>query len=192
MSYKELGINRQYNALLNSKTIDFGDVSKEFEKIIKETKGDILILADANLYLEELEAIKEFAKTLNAAVCSPLKIYIDESFGDDWLKSKNRAATAKGIQKLNIPQTYEDIEKLELVINFNHPAFKNFLTPKSISFQTHKEFEADLILPIAAFSGTEGTLINEDNITQFSQRAIHSKQKIPNIIEWIEMLKDKK
>ncbi len=192
MSYKELGINRQYNALLNSKTIDFGDVSKEFEKIIKETKGDILILADANLYLEELEAIKEFAKTLNAAVCSPLKIYIDESFGDDWLKSKNRAANAKGIQKLNIPQTYEDIEKLELVINFNHPAFKNFLTPKSISFQTHKEFEADLILPIAAFSETEGTLINEDNITQFSQRAIHSKQKIPNIIEWIEMLKDKK
>ena len=192
MSYKELQTNRQYEILLDSNPISRENAIKEFFKIIKETKGNILILADANLYLEELKAIQEFSKILNADLCSPLKIYIDESFGDEWLKSKNKAANSKGIEKLNIPQTYEDIEKLELVINFNHPAFKNFLTPKSISFQTHKDFQADLIFPIAAYSETEGSLINEDGIEQFSKRAIHSKHKIPNIIEWIEILKDKK
>ena len=184
LSYKELQENRQLQALFNGEAIGFSEAIAQFKKML-ESK-EIVIIADANLYTEELEAIVTLAKYLDATLVSPMQSYRDESFGDDWLQSPQRAANAKAIEKLHIND--EVPQAIDLLINFNHPNFSAITAKQKVSFQTHNNFEADLILPLAAFSESKGTLINREGIVQQCQKAIHRNDAIPSGREWIDMI----
>ncbi len=187
LSYKELQENRQLEMLID------GMVSKEDEAVACYHKlvadgGKIVILADANLYTEELEAIQKYAHILGAQLCAPLESYRDESFGDDWLKSSQRAANAKGVEKLGIAQILST-DPVALLINFNHPDGSKIKAQKSIHLQTHQmEGKADLVLPLAPFSESSGTLVNEDGIEQFCPKAIWRNEPLMSAIEWIDLL----
>ena len=163
LSYKELQENRQETPLLNGVKISEEEAIKTAKDTMFLYKSNIAVIIDANLNTEEIEAILEFAQSINAKVYSPSGVYIDEEFGDDMLKSSNRAANAKTIENLNI-NTGEP-EKIGLIINFNHP--EDFASDSKINFLTHTRSNSALTLPIAAFSESEGKLTNEDGITQF-------------------------
>ncbi len=194
MGYKILQENRQLEILLN------GEVSQEREALESyaewiETYGEtIVILADANLYTEELEVIQAYAQELGATLCAPMESYEDDLFADTWLKSSQRAANAKGIETLGILTTFPE-GNISLLINFNHPEGSKVEAQKTIALSTHLEDanHSDLVLPLAAFTESMGTLINEDGISQYCPQVIKRQDPLPTAIEWISILQgDKK
>ncbi len=185
LSYKDLATNRQETPLLNGEDISESDALKHAKDLIEKFKGDICIVIDSNLYTEEMEAILEFAKELDSEVCSPQDIYEDEDFKDDMLKSSNRAANYKSIERLKINDAKPKAHAL--VINFNHP--QDFNAQSQINFLTHKRNNAGLTFAIAAFSESSGTLTNEDGITQKCEKAMHKNVPIPDVIEYLQRLK---
>lgn len=182
LSYKELQENRQETPLLNGVAISEEAAIQSAIESIFLYKTDIGIIIDANLYTEEIEAILEFAQSINAKVYSPSGVYSDAAFGDDMLKSSNRGANAKTIENLNIDTN--EPEKFGLIINFNHP--QDFTSDAKINFLTHTRDNSALTLPIAAFTETAGNVTNEDGITQFCSKAIDKNTPIPTIIEYLK------
>jgi len=188
LSYKELQENRQSDLLLDGKPCTEADARKRYQEILTGNQGRIVLLADPNLYLEELEAIQAYAKMLGAELYSPLASYLDEDFADDWLKSSQRAANAKGVEKLGIATELPD-GKISLLIDFNHMDATAIEADNIISFRTHKgASDVALILPLAAFSESSGTLINEEGIEQHCDQAIFHNQPVPSVTEWMAMI----
>lgn len=179
LSYKELQENRQETPHLNGEDISEDEAVKNAKRLIELHKDSISMIIDANLYTQEIEAILEFAKELNAEVYAPLGVYIDENFGDDMLKSNNRAANSKSIQRLQI--NTDEPKESGLIINFNHPS--DFDSESKINFLTHKRPNSALAFPIAAFSESNGTLTNEDGIKQECEQAIFKNTPIASLIE---------
>ncbi len=188
LSYKELQENRQLQALYNGTAIDVSEAVKQFQEMINIEPEQIVILADANLYTEELKAVKGLAEHLNATLVSPMESYRDEAFGDDWLKSPQRAANAKGVELLGIQTVLPPETAIDLLINFNHPDFSSVSAKRRVSFQTHSGVDAELIFPLAVFSESSGSLINEEGIEQQCQKAIYRNEPLPCVLEWIDMI----
>ncbi|MEA3456226.1 MAG: 2Fe-2S iron-sulfur cluster-binding protein [Campylobacterota bacterium] len=188
LSYKELQENRQVEMLVNGEVCTEEEALETCRDLVEAESGKIVVLADANLYTEELEMIQAYAQKVDATLYSPLKSYVDEAFGDNWLKSSQRAANAKGVEKLGI-ETELPNGKVSLLINFNHPDAADVVAEKTISFQTHlREEKSDLILPLAPFSESSGSLVNEEGIEQYCPKAITRNDPIPTAIEWIARL----
>jgi len=185
LSYKELQVNRQENILYKNEELTEDEAIKEFKNKIDKYANNTTIIVDANLYTEEIEAILEFAIEIDAQLISPLKIYEDEDFKDDMLKSSQRAANYQTIKRLNIANSTST--KSDLIINFNHPSEIN--ANEKISFLTHKSDSLELIFPIAAFSESSGTLVSEDGITGKCQKAIDKNNPAPTIIEWLKKVR---
>lgn len=184
LSYKELQKNRQTSTLLNHKEISEDKALEELHKQIKKYNNVTLII-DANLYTQEMEALLSFAKSIHAEVYSPLEIYKDEAFGDDMLKSSNRAANFKMIEIIGIKTTQP--KSVGLVLNFNHP--QEFDADLQINFSTHIRDNSAFTIPIASYSETSGHLTNEDGIVQYVPKAISKNSPLPTVIEWIERLR---
>ncbi len=185
LSYKEQQENRLESPILNGEEIANKEAFIKAKNLIAKYKENVTIILDANLYTEEIEAILEFAKELNAKVCSPKEVYIDENFKDDMLRSSIRAANYKTIERLNIDTNEPDSSSL--IINFNHP--QDFKASSVINFLTHNRHSAGLSLPIAAYSENSGTLTNEDGITQKCEKAIHKNVPIATIIESLQKVR---
>jgi NADH-quinone oxidoreductase subunit G len=184
LSYKELQENRQERALLNGEDIGEVEAIEKAKELIRKFYGNICIVIDANLYTQEIEAIMTFAKTIGTNVCSPQEIYQDEDFKDAMLKSANRAANSKTIERLHI---YTGNPRSDgLIINFNHPG--EFTAQSQINFLTHKQNNAGLTLPIATWNENSGTLTNEDGIEQKCEQAIYKNNPVPTIIEYLQRL----
>jgi NADH-quinone oxidoreductase subunit G len=179
LSYKELQENRQEVALLNGEEISEEEAIEEAKTLMEKYKENISVVIDANLYSEEIKAILDFAKEVNASVHSPLDVYIEEGFKDDMLKSAHRAANYKMIEALTI-HTAEP-ESKGLLINFNHP--QDFKADAQINFLTHQRNVSGLLFPIAAYTESSGTVTNEDGIIQKCEKAISRNIPIPTVIE---------
>ena len=184
LSYKKLQENRQETAVFNNAEISQEIALKKAKELLEKHKNNIAILVDANLFTEEIEAIVTFAQDINAEVFSPLEVYMDESFKDEMLKSANRTANSKTIERLNIKQDVSST--CGLLINFNHP--QDFSANEKLNFFTHKRDSKALTLPIAVFSENSGTLTNEDGITQTCEKAIFKNNPVPTILKYLKRL----
>ncbi|SFV59228.1 NADH-ubiquinone oxidoreductase chain G [hydrothermal vent metagenome] len=187
LSYKNLQENREYNLLLNGKVINKNLALEHLLSKIEEYKNDITILVDANLYNEEMEAINSYALSIGANIFSPLSSYMDNNFGDSWLKSSMRASNAKGIKSLKIDTEVPSDYKTGLLINFNHLNPQLISYSELIEFNTHirEEENLNLIFPLAVSSESEGTLINKNNISQYCEKVIYKNTPIPTVLDWI-------
>ncbi|MBT8343624.1 MAG: (2Fe-2S)-binding protein [Sulfurovum sp.] len=179
LSYKALQENRQESFLFNGEKITEDEAIQKAKELIAKYQDTVSVVIDANLYNEEIEAILAFAKEINASVCSPLDVYVEESFKDDMLKSAHRGANYKTIETLNIDT--DQPKHSGLIINFNHP--QEFIADSHIHFFTHKRDSNDLVLPMAVFSENSGTLTNEDGIVQTCEKAVSKNMPVPTIIE---------
>lgn len=188
LSYKELQENRQLKAFYNGIAVDVAEAIKQFQQMVSVKPEQVVILVDANLYTEELQAIKGLAEHLNALLVCPMESYIDEAFGDDWLKSPQRAANAKAVEVLGIETALPSETAIDLLISFNHPDAGGIAAKNRVFFQTHIGADAELILPLAVFSESFGSLINEEGIVQTCQKAINRNEPIPSVLEWIDMI----
>ena len=188
LSYKELQENRQLQPLYNGSIVALAEAEDLFKTMMQEQPRQIVMLADANLYTEELEALIRLADRVGALLICPMQSYRDETFGDEWLKSSQRAANAKAVEALGIATQLPQESAIDLLISFNHPDFAVVPAEKRVGFQTHTGAEADLIFPLAVFSESSGSLINEEGTVQQCAKAIWRNEPLPSVTEWIEIL----
>jgi NADH-quinone oxidoreductase subunit G len=188
LSYKELQENRQLQVLHNGSSVDLAEAAGLFQTMMQEQPRQIVMLADANLYTQELEALIKLADRLGAFLCCPMESYRDEAFGDEWLKSPQRAANAGALKALGISAELPKQGDIDLLISFNHPDFAAIPAAKRVAFQTHTGAEADLIFPLAVFSESSGSLVNEEGTVQQCEKAIWRNEPVPTVAEWIAML----
>ncbi len=187
LSYKKLQENRQEETTYHGEFIEQDLALYKFTEIFNNHK-EIVMLVDANLYNEELEAIEKYAKSIGVSLYCLLDSYEDREFADDWLKSSQRVSNIKCIENLGIKTDISNIEKATLLINFNHPT-PNLIEAKTIiSFQTHNNKESNLIFPIAVYSESEGTITNKNGIEQKCDKAIYRNKPILTVLEWVELL----
>jgi len=181
LSYKALQDNRLVEPIFKGQVISHEEAKGQLQAMIEEA-NDILVVVDANLYLEDMAIIDKFAQEIKAKVVAPIEYYYDESFGDDWLKSPYKCANKEGLKDFSFPNTIEGAKTFDLVINFNHPDISALKATKSIAFATHNIYQSNLILPIAAYSEYSGTLINKEGLKQHCTKAIESR--VGQIAQW--------
>lgn len=189
LSYKAQQENRQYDITVAGTASDAVAALATVSEALRRYRGDVLILVDADRYTEEMAALKAFAHQHGAVLACPMEAYSDPDFGDDWLKSPNRAANAGGIEKLGIAQSVPT-SKVGLLINVNHPGADAVDAMMCIGLQTHAGRSADVILPLAVFSECAGTLINKDGVAQFCAQAISRNAPVPSVLEWLERIEE--
>jgi NADH-quinone oxidoreductase subunit G len=186
LSYKALNDDRQSATMESGSEIGRDSAVKAISELIGESRST-LILADPNLYLEELAALQTFARKVGAALYAPLASYVDESFGDEWLRSSQRAANAKAVEELGIMTVLPDEIETELLINVNHVDSAAINAQKTITLATHEGMSGDMLLPLAVFSESSGTMINEDGVRQYCAKVVIRNTPVPTVDEWIAM-----
>ena len=195
LSYKEQQTNLLRTCLAKEETLADAEALDRMKAILTEDEYPIVVLADANLYTEELAALQAFARTFHARLYAPLEAYHDPAFGDDWLKSPQRAANAEGVKRLGIATEMPTINDNTLVINVNHP--DGHRTANRIDLLTHQPDEdtgrvpARLTLPIAPWVQSSGHLINEDGIEQYCEQVLRRNDPIPTLLERLAPFFDK-
>lgn len=185
-SYKALQEQRCRSILVESDEVDEATALSRCHEALETYRGNITILVDADRYTEEMEALKVFAEHYGAALHCPMEAYRDDAFGDAWLRSSLRAANPGGIEKLGIDGSAPS--ETGLLINVNHPGADAVSAQMRIELQTHVGREADIILPLAAYTECAGTVVNEKGIEQFCAQALHRNVPVCSVTEWIERL----
>ena len=186
LSYHALQENRCREARYEGRPLDLEEAAEKFREKIENHSGPLLVLADANLYNEELELARLYAERIGAEFAVPLEPYLDESFGDDWLKLPMRAANAEGVRRLGISTEMPKPEAGTLIVNFNHPAASG-LGKERIDLLTHTiDDAAELTLPLAPWTESFGTLVNADGIAQTCDQVIHPNDPVPPLLQWLE------
>lgn len=160
-----------------------------------------LLIVSPSLSTEELYVIKVLSERFKLDINAYHQSYIDTDFGDDWLRSNDKASNLQGVNKLGIDTSEETLlealDKTNVIINFNHKAFckehpeilKGMRHKKQIDIVSH-EFEGskahELLIPISSYSEHEGTLINEDNLIQkFAMGLCNERKSILYILHQI-------
>lgn len=180
LSYKEL--NDEFS----------GEVShvNELQELLKEDRKVALI--SPSMSLQQLQAVKHFCINQNIELFS--LAYIDESFGDNWLKTNDMSANFAGVKELNISTCKEDffssLEDAEVVLNFDHKYLKenNIENKKVVHFSaTNIKSGYELIFAIANFAHESGMIINCDGIRQ-DFYATKYRANVPRLEELLEEL----
>ena len=182
LSYKALQEGRATEILNEGTVLSEEDAIEQIRSLITTHQGNITVVIDANLYSEEIEALMAFSKAVGAKVCSPMQIYRDPEFEDDFLRSSMRAANYRSIVDMGIDM--DDPEKNGLILNFNHP--QDFDAEAQICFSTHHREDVTMLLPLAAYSEQSGSLKNEAGLIQKSAKAVEKNRPAPTVIEWLE------
>ncbi len=195
-SYKKENENRLFSPKIYGKDIGLQESIDKLRYYIEENS---LVIVSPSLSLEELACIKAWADNKNFKLTTSLEEYIDESFEDNLLKTKEKASNINGIRLLNIEiddNIKKSIEKYDNIIIFSHKIalekseiFKN---KKVINFTTlSKNSELyKLCMPIASTYEKEGSYINCDWILQKSEKIVHKELQPPTIIEILSILQD--
>jgi NADH-quinone oxidoreductase subunit G len=181
LSYKELNENFS------------GEVSKiaDLKELLRVDKK--VALVSPSMSLQQLQTVKEFCQNHNIELFS--LAYIDENFGDDWLKTNDMSANFAGVKELNINSSKDDFEislqNAKVVINFDHKLLKNreLKSKRVIHFTTSKlDSDYEFVFAIANFAHESGTVINCDGIRQ-DFYATKYKNEIPTLAELLGELK---
>lgn len=178
LSYKEL----------NEKVISTPLPMETIKDLFKAEKK--VALVSPSLSLQQLQSVQIFCK--NHAIELFSSAYIDESFGDDWLRTNDMSANFAGVKELHINTSKEafesSLEKADVVINFDHKLLKDreLKNKKVIHFtSTNIKIPSEAVFAIANFAHESGTIINCDGIRQ-DFYATKYESEAPRLSELLE------
>ncbi len=178
LSYKEL----------NEKVISTPLPMEVLKDLFKSEKK--VALVSPSFTLQQLQSVQLFCKNHEIELFS--LPYIDEKFGDDWLKTNDRSANFAGVKELFISVNQDDFENslkdANLIINFDHTLLKEreIKGKKVIHFTTTNiEIPSEATFAIANFAHENGTIINCDGIRQ-EFYATKYKSEAPRLTELLE------
>jgi len=200
LSYHGENENRFTTPLLEHNESNNEDIIANIFKYLSTSK-ELLFLIGPNLSTEEMKNINNLASKLNVTISGYSPDTLDEFFGDDYLKNKDRATNRASFKKIGIneDEAYfkKSLNSASVVMIIDNTYFENNLAllegKRIISLFSHtcKVVEkSDVALPIASFYEKTGTYTNCDGIEQ----RVVSKMKKDNaaltITAVLENLKD--
>ncbi len=181
LSYKEL----------NEKVISTPLPEEALKDLFKAEKK--VALVSPSLSLQQLQSVQIFCKNHEIELFS--LSYIDENFGDEWLRTNDMSANFAGVQELQINSSKKafesSLENADVVINFDHKLLKNqeLKNKKVIHFTTTNiKIPNEAVFAIANFAHESGTIINCDGIRQ-DFYATKYKSEERRLAELLEELK---
>ena len=164
------------------------------------TNKNILFVLSANLSYEEMSNVKNLATKLNIQVSGYSPNTIDENFGDDYLRTNDKAVNRNSFKELEINETKEFFEialnDTSLVIIIENNYFDNntnlLKDKKVISLFSHNcptIEHSNVAIPVASFYEKSGTYINSDGIKQKVISKMNKNNSMKTITTIIEDLK---
>lgn len=204
LSYKKEEENRFEQTLMDGKEAILDNAITKAFKVLTQ-KENILFVVDPNLSLEEMQNIKNLASILDANITGYAPQYIDESFGDDFLRKSDRCANRASYKELEIDESEDRfnqlLENANTVVILDNNYFDKYLekleNKKVISFFSHKIetiSKSAVAIPVASFYEKSGTYINFEGIKQkviTKMRKESPKETITSIIGYIKTMIDK-
>ena len=199
MQYKNEGENRFTTALLNKEETS---VDKAIAALYKEVvKNDnALFVVSPNLCLEELQNLQAFAQLTKSNISGYSPQYMDESFGDDYLRKSDKSANRASFKEVSISEDENDfnkyLEAASLVVVFDNNYFDNHLekleNKKVISCFSNDATtieKSDIAIPLASFYEKSGTYINCDGIRQKMVSGMNKDVPAENVTTLLETIK---
>ncbi len=201
LSYKEENGERLDDYIYHQRSIEEDVALSYLLRYLHDEKP--LLLVSPSLSTEELYAVQNLAKRFELELNAYHEPYIDLDFGDDWLRSNDRAANLAAVKKLGIETTKEALinalNRTHVIINFQHKAFceerpeimEMMLHKTQIHLVSHRFKNCkshELLIPVCSYSEQDGTLINEDGIIQrFEAGLCNERKSILEILYQINM-----
>jgi len=199
LSYKNEEENRFEVALIDGKeAISDNALVQLYTEVAKNNNA--LFLVGPNLCLEEMQNVKAFANAVKANVSGYSPQYIDESFGDDYLRRNDKSSNRAGFKEALICEDEsafkENFEKASLIVIFDN----NYFDDKLDLLSNHKVIscfannaktieKSDIAIPIASFYEKSGTYINEDGIKQKVVSGMNRDKQAKTISSLVETIK---
>ncbi len=199
LSYHNENKNRFTNAIADSKETTIESSIASMFKLVVNNK-DILFVVSPNLSCEELQNVNSFAKMLKANVSGYSPNYIDESFGDDYLRRSDKSANRAAFKEYGISEDEKEfkanLEKASLVVVLDTNYFDeniNLLDNKKVvSCFSHNCLtigKSNVAIPISSFYEKSGTYINCDNIKQKVISKMQKEKAATSITTLLEEMK---
>lgn len=185
LSYKSENLLKQEQHHLASQPASINDVALYMNELIAKHNGKIELFSSASLSLEQLYGIKLFAR--NSHIAFTLYNEVDDTFEDDWLKSRYRSANIAASMLLNIHSTTSIEPKMSnhlflffitheetLILRAQHLITQGYKVIIFSPYHHEQLTNADAYVSFAPFTHDSGTLLNIDNILQpFSTTTKH-------------------
>jgi len=176
LSYKKEAENRFYTPKIGGEEVVFSNTLTNTYKLLVDEKSTLFLL-DPNMSYEEMANVKNFAKAVNANVSGFAPQYIDETFGDDYLRKSDKCANRASYKELEISEGENEFKKYldeaSLVVVFGNTYFDDkleLLEGKTVvslfSHETNTISKSDIAIPVASFYEKSGTYINFEGIKQ--------------------------
>lgn len=199
LSYKKENENRFTTAIVNGSQSNISNAIAQMYSSLNSAEKTLFVL-DADLSLEEMTNIKNLVKVINAKISGYSNKGFDESFGDDYLRNKDRKANRKAFAKLEIDESKEYFEQAlneskNIVIIGNECFEENSMTFENkniIGIFSHNCFSikhCNIAIPMASFYEKSGTYINCDGISQKVVSKMKKENPLPNVTNIIEEIK---
>lgn len=199
LSYKNEEENRFDKALIDGKEdITSNAIVSLYSEVVKNNNA--LFLVGPNLCLEEMQNIKAFADAVKANISGYSPQYIDETFGDDYLKQNDKSANRASFKEANINEDEsafkEYFDAASLVVIFDNNYFDTnleLLTDKKVisCFANNAKTieKSDIAIPTASFYEKSGTYINVDGIKQKVVSGMNRDNQAKTISSIVETIK---
>ena len=176
LSYKNEGENRFYTPMIGSESVSLQDALANTYKLLIDEKNTLFLL-DPSMSYEEMLNVKNFAKAVNANISGYAPQYIDETFGDDYLRKSDKCSNRASYKELDINEDENEFKKLlseaSLVVTFGNGYFDNnldLLNNKTVvSLFSHNNetiSKSDIAIPVTSFYEKSGTYINAQGLKQ--------------------------
>ena len=199
LSYKKEGENRFTTPLVNKKEVTSQEaLSTLYKEVVKNENA--LFLVSPNLCLEEMQNLKAFADSTKANISGYSPQYLDNTFGDDYLKRNDRSANRASFKEASISEDEKEfnkyLEAASLVVVFDNNYFDNnleLLNGKKVfscfSNKTETIEASHVAIPLASFYEKCGTYINCDGIKQKVVSGINKDVPADNVTTLLETIK---
>ncbi len=204
LSYKNESENRLETPMIGNEEVIFGNTITNTYKLLTDEEN-VLFVLDPSLSLEEMQNTKKLAEILNANVTGYSPQYIDETFGDDYLKKNDKSANRAAFKELDISENENEfktfVNDATLIVILGNTYFDNNLemldNKMVISCFSHKcetLSKSNIAIPVASFYEKSGTYINFEGIKQkviSKMKKDNPMETITSIIEHIKTMIDK-
>lgn len=199
LSYKNEAENRLEAATINNQEVVVDNaIAALYSEVAKNENA--LFLVGPNLCLEEMQNLKAFADSTGASISGYSPQYIDETFGDDYLRKNDKSANRASFKEASISEDEnefkQNLEAASLVVVFDNNYFDENLKlldkKKVISCFSHNTTTAQnsaVAIPLASFYEKSGTYINEDGIRQKVISEMEKENPKENVTTLLEIIK---
>lgn len=203
LSYKKQNENRNFDNIVRGDKKDFHDAILDTKTILRDITQKKVFIVTPDLSIEEMYVLSLVASHFNGEIIVTTLDFLDESFGDNFLKKSDLALNRNGASTLGL--SLSDKSPKELLEGYDLAVFVGLMDlDKWIEQSCSSGIECGVISPfahqqkqhllftLASASHTEkiGTFLTYDNILQTSYGKVVKNAQASSLVHICSVLAD--